>query len=151
VTDPKGQVTHGWRLAASDGRPDVWWPPACTMAGMPRDPHKLEVFRLAHQLAIEIYRVTEGLPVAERFGVQAQLRRAAVSIPANLVEGRARRSLRLGLLEAPRHAIGPALLADGRLAPEHARVRHELIAGIPLEAARAVTGTVAFLRRPGDA
>ena len=80
-------------------------------------------------------RDTEGLPVADRFGVQAQLRRAAVSIPTNLVEGCARRSLR----------------ADGRLAPEHARVRHELIAGIPLDAARAVTGTVAFLRRPGDA
>jgi four helix bundle protein len=59
-----------------------------------RDPHKLEVFRLAHELAVLIYRVTDSLPAAERFGLQAQLRRAAVSIPANLVEGCARRHAR---------------------------------------------------------
>ena len=61
---------------------------------MPRDPRKLEVFHLAHRLALEIYRATETLPAVERYGLQSQLRRAAVSIPTNLVEGCTRRSIR---------------------------------------------------------
>ena len=61
---------------------------------MPRDRSKLEVFNLAHALALEVYRVTERLPTAERFGLQGQLRRAAVSVPANLAEGCSRRTTR---------------------------------------------------------
>lgn len=61
---------------------------------MPRDPYKLQVFTLAHKLTLEVYRVTDPLGTHERFGLQAQLRRAAVSVPANLVEGCARRSAR---------------------------------------------------------
>ena len=61
---------------------------------MPRDPRKLEVFHLAHNLAVEVYRATEQLPAHERFGLQSQLRRAAVSIPTNIVEGCTRRSVR---------------------------------------------------------
>ncbi len=50
----------------------------------------LEVFQLAHQLALRTYRVTRSFPHEERFGIIAQLRRAAASIPANLIEGGAR-------------------------------------------------------------
>jgi hypothetical protein len=52
-----------------------------------RDHSKLKVFELADQLALLIYRSTFGFPKTERYGLQSQVRRAAVSIGANIVEG----------------------------------------------------------------
>lgn len=52
----------------------------------------LEVWKKAHVLVLDIYRATEAFPDRERFGVVAQLRRAASSIPANIAEGFGRRT-----------------------------------------------------------
>lgn len=61
---------------------------------MARDPERLQVFHHAHQLAIEVYRLTEQLPAVERYGLTSQLRRAAISVPTNIVEGCRRQTSR---------------------------------------------------------
>lgn len=54
----------------------------------------LRVWQMAHALSLEIYRDTQGFPATERYGLTAQLRRAAVSICANIAEGCGRGSRR---------------------------------------------------------
>jgi four helix bundle protein len=46
----------------------------------------------AMALARQVYRVTEGMPKSEQFGLTLHMRRAAVSIPSNIAEGYARQS-----------------------------------------------------------
>lgn len=56
-------------------------------------PHeKLDVWKRAVKLVISVYKTTESFPVHERYGLTSQIRRAAVSIPANVAEGAARNS-----------------------------------------------------------
>ena len=97
-----------------------------------RDFRKLKVWEKAHELVLEIYRVTAGFPREELYGMTSQLRRACVSIPANIAEGcgregeaELRRFLRIGLGSANELEYHLFLAKDLRfLSPEdHARIQ----------------------------
>lgn len=51
---------------------------------------ELEVWQFAMELAEKCYQVTRNFPKEEMFGLTSQIRRAAVSIPANIAEGQGR-------------------------------------------------------------
>jgi four helix bundle protein len=48
---------------------------------------QLDVWRTAHRAALAVYELTARFPRHELFGLTSQLRRAAVSVPTNIVEG----------------------------------------------------------------
>ena len=55
-----------------------------------QDYRKLRVWQQSHELVLAVYRITAGFPKDELYGLISQIRRAAVSIPANIAEGCAR-------------------------------------------------------------
>lgn len=57
---------------------------------MRRKHHDLQVWQLAIRLVKGVYQVTTSFPAAEMYGLSAQMRRSAVSIPSNIAEGAAR-------------------------------------------------------------
>jgi 23S rRNA-intervening sequence protein len=51
---------------------------------------KYEAWKSSHSLALEVYRITEQWPRSELYGLTAQTRRAALSVPTNITEGAAK-------------------------------------------------------------
>lgn len=52
-----------------------------------KDFYKLDAWQKAHQFTLRIYKVTNGFPKEELYGIVSQIRRAASSIAANIAEG----------------------------------------------------------------
>jgi len=57
-----------------------------------RDHTKLRAFELADEIAVLTYQITRTFPKEETYGLTCQMRRAAVSVPSNIVEGCTRKS-----------------------------------------------------------
>ena len=55
-----------------------------------RDFRELMVWAKGHELVLAVYRVTMGFPQQEIYGLTSQMRKAAISVPANIAEGSAR-------------------------------------------------------------
>ncbi|MDH4164643.1 MAG: four helix bundle protein [Nitrospirota bacterium] len=51
---------------------------------------KLKVWDKSHQLVLDIYKITAAFPKAELYALTSQIRRSALSVPANIVEGQSR-------------------------------------------------------------
>ena len=60
--------------------------PACALHTDRRDHTKLRAFELANELALLVYQVTTRFSREELYGLTAQMRRAAISVPSNIVE-----------------------------------------------------------------
>ncbi len=52
-----------------------------------QDFRRLKVWQKAHEFALTVYELTRGFPRDELYGLTSQMRRAAVSVPANIAEG----------------------------------------------------------------
>ncbi|MFC1753369.1 four helix bundle protein [Thermoproteota archaeon] len=59
-----------------------------------RDYKNIKAYKFADDLAVEIYKITKNFPREELYGLTSQLRRAAVSIAANIAEGASRQHKR---------------------------------------------------------
>jgi len=58
-------------------------------------PHQnLEAWKKAIDFVVDVYRITDAFPSEEKFGLTSQIRRASVSIAANIAEGAARKSIK---------------------------------------------------------
>ena len=52
---------------------------------------QLDVWKMSHRLTLDVYNYTRSLPDGEKYGLISQMRRSAVSVPANIAEGFKRR------------------------------------------------------------
>ena len=116
-----------------------------------RDHTKLKAFELSDAQVTRVYEATRGFPPEERFGLASQMRRAAISVPCNIVEGCARHTesefLRfLDLAYGSARELEYQISIAQRLGylPEKAG---ESLAGAAVEVSKVLGGLIRSLRR----
>jgi len=119
-----------------------------------RDHRKLAVFHKADELARKAYSTTEAFPRSEMFGLVSQIRRAAVSIPANIVEGCARATeadyvhfLHIALRSARELGYMLELASDLKLVEEDSATE---LASLAESVSRLLNSLIRSLRRRED-
>ena len=118
-----------------------------------RDHRQLKAFVKARDLALGVYKATSLFPREEQFGLTSQIRRSAVSVPSNLVEGCARQSEK-DFLRFVDMALGSARELEFQLdlAQQLGFLgENEGLIGLSHEVARLVAGLAnAFTKTPGS-
>jgi four helix bundle protein len=114
----------------------------------------LKVWQAAMTLVEDVYRVTTTFPTQERFGLTSQLRRAAVSVPSNIGEGKRRKREKVLA-----HHLDIALGSQGELevqleiarrvgflkAADYARLQHQTV-----EVGRMLNGLISSIQDHSD-
>src|SRR4051812_28466609 len=102
------------------------------MKSNPQSYKDLVVWQKGIAFAKKVYRLTKNFPPEEKFGLIAQMRRAAISVPANIAEGQAR------------HTTGEFIQFISHAEDSVAELDTQLILSIELEFCQASSGETAF-------
>ena len=112
---------------------------------------ELVCLKKAHGLALVIYKVTKDFPKEESYGLTSQLRRAAVSVPANIAEGKSRGSdrdfIRFLLISRASLTEVRYLLLLSRDLQLLSMSQYEACEASSEEVSRVLSGVIAFLSR----
>jgi len=118
-------------------------------------PHeKLDVWKKSIDVTIAIYRVSDAFPKEERFGLTSQLRRASVSIAANIADGAARKTRKefinfLSIAQGSASEVETELLIALKLGYCDDEIYNKLISKLD-EIGRMLTGLSIHLRGKED-
>ena len=120
-----------------------------------RDHRKLKAFQLADAIVLRVYEATRTFPKEEQFVLTAQMRRAAISVAANIVEGCARRTQKeyihfLDMAFASLRELGYFIDLCRRLEYLTGPIAEDLT-GRQSEAAAVLAGLIRSLREPRKA
>lgn len=108
-------------------------------------PHEnLDVWKKSVDFTVEIYKVTDAFPKEEKFGLTSQIRRASVSIAANIAEGAGRKSTKeflnfLSMAQGSASEVETEVLISFRLGYCPERVFQDLLSKLE-EIGRMITG-----------